>query len=81
MLKALSEFVASKGGDHMTLAEYIAVGNDVPVRDYLLRRKIGSWNRDMAAALARYPIDAPTPAPVPAPKAAPKKATAAKKEG
>ena len=79
MLKALSEFVASKGVESMTLAEYKAVGNDVPVRDYLLRRKFGSWNRVMAAALARYPIEAPAPV-APAPVAAPKVA-AAKKEG
>lgn len=81
MLKALSEFVASKGVEHMTLAEYKAVGNDVPVRDYLLRRKFGSWNRVMAAAKFRYPIEAPAPAPTPAPapKAAPK-AKVAKKE-
>jgi len=81
MLKALSEFVASKGVEHMTLAEYKAVGNDVPVRDYLLRRKFGSWNRVMAAAKARYPINAPAPAPAPAPAKAAPKATAAKKEG
>ena len=79
MLKALSEFVASKGVESMTLAEYKAEGNDVPVRDYLLRRKFGSWNRVMAAAKARYPIEAPAPV-APAPKAAPKVA-AAKKEG
>ena len=81
MLKALSEFVASKGVEHMTLAEYKAVGNSVPVRDYLLRRKFGSWNRVMAAAKFRYPIEAPAPAPTPAPapKAAPK-AKVAKKE-
>ncbi|MDE0722660.1 MAG: hypothetical protein OSB28_05060 [Flavobacteriales bacterium] len=77
MLKALSEFVASKGVDTITLADYKAIGNDVPVRDYLLRRKFGSWNRVMAAAKARFPIDVPAPAPVspePAVKAAPKKA-------
>jgi hypothetical protein len=79
MLKALSEFVASKGVEHMTLAEYKAVGNSVPVRDYLLRRKFGSWNRVMTAAKARYPIEAPAPV-APAPKAAPV-AKAAKKEG
>ena len=79
MLKALSEFVASKGVESMTLAEYKAVGNDVPVRDYLLRRKFGSWNRVLAAAKARYPIEAPAPV-APAPVAAPKVA-AAKKEG
>ena len=79
MLKALSEFVASKGVESMTLAEYKAEGNDVPVRDYLLRRKFGSWNRVLAAAKARYPIEAPAPV-APAPVAAPKVA-AAKKEG
>ena len=82
MLKALSEFIASKGVDTMTLAEYKAVGNDVPVRDYLLRRKFGSWNRVLAAAKARFPIDAPAPAPepAPAPKAAPKAKKPAEKE-
>jgi len=75
MLKALSEFVASKGVEHMTLAEYKAGGTEVPVRDYLLRRKFGSWNRVMAAAKFRFPIVLPEPAPVP--KAAPK---AVKKE-
>jgi len=82
MLKALSEFIESKGAETMTLAEYKAEGNDVPVRDYLLRRKFGSWNRVLAAAKARFPMTAPAPAPepTPAPKAAPKAKKSAKKE-
>ena len=40
MVKALSDFMASKGVESMTLAEYKAEGNDVPVKDYLLRRTL-----------------------------------------
>jgi hypothetical protein len=76
MLKALSGFVASKGEETMDLATYKSFGRDAPVRDYLLRRKFGSWNRVMAAAKSRYPIEAPAPMPAPAPKAAPKAAAA-----
>ena len=43
----------------MTLAEYKAEGNDVPVKDYLLRRTFGSWNRVMAVAKHRAPIEVP----------------------
>ena len=38
MIKALSEFMASKGVDSMTLVDYKGYGNDVPVKDYLLKR-------------------------------------------
>ena len=75
MVKALSEFIASKGKETMTLAEYKAEGNDVPVKDYLLRRRFGSWNRVLSVMKSRYPVDTPAPAPAapaPAPKAAPK---------
>ena len=82
MLKALSGFVASKGEETMDLATYESFGSDAPVRDYLLRRKFGSWNRVMAAAKFRYPIEAPVPAPAPqaVPKAAPTPKAAAVKE-
>ena len=64
MVKALSDFMASKGVESMTLAEYKAEGNDVPVKDYLLRRTFGSWNRVMSVVKARYPVSvAPAPAP------------------
>ena len=75
MAKALSEFIASKDVERMTLAEYKAFGNDVPVKDYLLRRAFGSWNRVLSVMKSRYPVDTPAPAPAapaPAPKAAPK---------
>ena len=76
MVKALSEFIASKGKETMTLAEYKAEGNDVPVKDFYLRRRLGSWNRVLAVMNKRYPVDTPAPAPAPAP--APKKAAAPK---
>ena len=75
MLKALSGYIAKKGVDTMTLAEYKADGSDVPVKDYLLRRRFGSWNRVLSVMKSRYPVDTPAPAPAapaPAPKAAPK---------
>ena len=59
MVKALSDFMASKGVESMTLAEYKAEGNDVPVKDYLLRRTFGSWNRVMSVVKSRAPIEAP----------------------
>ena len=40
MAKALSEFIASKDVERMTLAEYKAFGNDVPVKDYLLEEHL-----------------------------------------
>lgn len=74
MLKALSDYMASKGVDTVSLAEYKA-DEKAPVRDYLLRRKFGSWNRVLAAARFRFPIEV---APAPAPK--PKKEAKVEKE-
>jgi len=71
-LKALSKFFASKGVKTMDLAEYKAVGNDVPVKDYMLRRAFGSWNRVLSAQNNRYPVVLAEPKKV-APKPAPKK--------
>ncbi len=59
MIKALSDFIASKGVETMTLAEYKDFGNDVPVKDYLLRRAFGSWNRVLSAMKKRHPVPAP----------------------
>jgi hypothetical protein len=56
MVKALSEFVASKGVSTMSLPEYKAHGNEVPVKDYLLRRQWGSWTRVLSMMNKRYPI-------------------------
>ena len=44
MVKALSEYF-KKEGEVMGLPAYKAKGNDVPVKDYLLRRAFGSWSR------------------------------------
>lgn len=67
MIKALSDFMASKNVESMTLSEYKSFGNDVPVKDYLLRRQFGSWNRVLSQVNKRYPV------PAPVKKAAPKK--------
>ena len=71
MVKAVSDFMAKEGGV-MDLAEYKSHGNDVPVKDYLLRRAFGSWNRVLSVVSKRYPISV-TPVEVEKPKAAPKK--------
>ena len=55
MIKALSDFMSKKGGV-MTLAEYKAEGNNVPVKDYLLRRAFGSWSRVLSVVTKRYPV-------------------------
>lgn len=78
MAKALSKFFVEHKTDKMDLSEYKSHGNSVPVKDYLLRRAFGSWNRVLSAMQKRYPIDletllAPAPTPAPAPKPAPKK--------
>ena len=69
MLKALSDYMQAKNVDTISLAEYKA-DEKAPVRDYLLRRKFGSWNRVLAAAKFRFPIEIAAPAPAPAPKKA-----------
>jgi len=82
MAKALSEFLVKRKVDTISLSDYKGLGNSVPVKDYLLRRAFGSWNRVLSAMQKRYPIDletllAPAPAPKPTPKkVAPKKTVA-----
>ncbi len=56
MIKALSDFMAEKGVEVMDLPEYKSHGNDVPVKDYLLRRAFGSWNRVLSAIKKRHPV-------------------------
>jgi hypothetical protein len=66
MLKALSEFLAARGVETISLAEYKALGDKAPVKDFLLRRAFGTWTRVLSNMHKRFP------APVkPAPKAAP----------
>ncbi len=76
MLKALSEYMQAKNVDTISLSDYKA-DEKAPVRDYLLRRKFGSWNRVLAAAKHRFPIEV---AVVEAPAPAPKKAKAKKED-
>ena len=59
MIKALSDFHADKGVEKMDLSEYKSHGNDVPVKDYLLRRAFGSWNRVLSQVAKRHPVPAP----------------------
>ena len=78
MLKALSEYMAAKNVDYVSLSDYKA-DEKAPVRDYLLRRKFGSWNRVVAAALHRFPVEVEV-ATAPKPKAAKKVEAEVKEE-
>ena len=71
MAKALSDWFVEKGVESMDLRTYKSHGNDVPVKDYLLRRAFGSWNRVLSAMRKRHPVAVveEAPAPTPAPKA------------
>ena len=71
MAKALSDWFVQEGVESMDLRTYKSHGNDVPVKDYLLRRAFGSWNRVLSAMKKRHPVAVveEAPAPTPAPKA------------
>ena len=75
MAKALSDFFGKEGVETMDLPTYKSHGVKVPVKDYMLRRAFGSWNRVLSAMKKRHPVvvaveaPTPTPAPTPAPKA------------
>ena len=80
MAKALSDFFVEKGVESMDLPTYKSHGTDVPVKDYMLRRAFGSWNRVLSAMKKRHPVAVvEAPAPTPAPKA-PKAKKAEKKD-
>ena len=65
MLKALQDFFKAKKVETMSLVEYKAYGNEVPVKDYLLRRHFGSWSRVLSVAKHRHgPVVIPTATPV-----------------
>jgi|TARA_R110001592_G_scaffold102632_2_gene289607 hypothetical protein len=82
MAKALSDFFGKEGVETMDLQTYKSHGVKAPVKDYMLRRAFGSWNRVLSAMKKRHPVvvavEAPTPTPAPAPKA--KTAPKAKKK-
>ena len=79
MAKAVSEYFSKKGGP-MDLATYKADGSNVPVKDYLLRRNFGSWNRVLSVVEKRYPVTVKAPTPAPKAKAPAKKAPVKKVE-
>ena len=70
MVKTLSEYFTKKGGV-MDLVEYKSQGNDVPIKDYIVRKSFGSWNRVLSVVSKRYPVSV-APVEVAKPKAAPK---------
>ena len=83
MVKALSEYFKEEGGV-MDLSVYKSKGNDVPVKDYLLRRAFGSWSRVLSVVSKRYPVDVVAPVVEEAPvekKAPAKKKKVEKKDG
>ena len=61
MVRALSEFLAQKGVETMTLPEYKELGSEVPVKDFLLRRAFGSWTRVLSVTNKRYPVQVVAP--------------------
>ena len=83
MAKALSDWFVEQGVESMDLSTYKSHGTDVPVKDYMLRRAFGSWNRVLSAMKKRHPVvvveEAPAPTPAPKPKA--KAKAPAKKTG
>ena len=64
MIKAVSEFFVEKGVEKMDLVEYKSYGSDVPVKDFVLRRYFGSWNRVLSVVNFRYPVSLPVEEPV-----------------
>jgi len=82
MVKALSDYFKAEGGP-MDLPAYKAKGNDVPVKDYLLRRAFGSWSRVLSVVSKRYPVEvaAPEVKEAPVEKKAPAKKKVEKKDG
>ena len=80
MIKALSDFMAEKGVEKMDLVEYKSHGNDVPVKDYLLRRGFGSWNRVLSAMKKRHPVQVAVVEEKVVAKPAPKKKTVKKEK-
>ena len=82
MVKALSDYFKKEGGV-MDLSTYKSKGNDVPVKDYLLRRAFGSWSRVLSVVSKRYPVDvaAPVVEEAPVENKAPAKEKKEKKDG
>lgn len=65
--KAVSEYFVKEGGI-LNIVEYKGKGKDVPVKDYIIRKHFGSWNRFVAVIGKRYPVIIPEVAKAPAKK-------------
>jgi predicted membrane-bound spermidine synthase len=76
MAQALSDYFSKNGGS-MDLAMYKSKGNDVPVKDYVLRKHFGNWSMVLAKVerIAPWTIEVVKPV-----KKAPAKKSPAKKK-
>ena len=70
--KAVSEYFVKEGGI-LNIVEYKEKGKDVPVKDYIIRKHFGSWNRFVAVIGKRYPVIIPEVAKAPVKKKTPAK--------
>jgi len=70
--KAVSEYFVKEGGI-LNIVEYKGKGKDVPVKDYIIRKHFGSWNRFVAVISKRYPVIIPEVAKAPVKKKTPAK--------
>jgi hypothetical protein len=70
--KSVSEYFVKEGGI-LNIVEYKAKGKDVPVKDYIIRKHFGSWNRFVSVINKRYPVNIPEVKKAPAKKAPAKK--------
>ena len=76
MAQALSDYFSKNGGS-MDLAMYKSKGNDVPVKDYVLRKHFGNWSMVLAKVERIAPWTVEVVKPV---KKAPAKKSPAKKK-
>ena len=70
--KSVSEYFIKEGGI-LNIVEYKSKGKDVPVKDYIIRKHFGSWNRFIAVLSKRYPVNIPEVTKAPAKKTPAKK--------
>ena len=70
--KAVSEYFVKEGGI-LNIVEYKGKGKDVLVKDYIIRKHFGSWNRFVAVIGKRYPVIIPEVAKAPVKKKTPAK--------
>ena len=76
MAQALSDYFSKNGGS-MDLAMYKSKENDVPVKDYVLRKHFGNWSMVLAKVERIAPWTVEVVKPV---KKAPAKKSPAKKK-